>query len=121
MDGVICPPAHSVRSRKDDPMTLRQKVTAALNGMPGAGVLVDVYEGRNVAPLSDYYLRPIPEGWTAPPPALVNGLKLLPVFTNDDWFTIYCIEEETGRFFAIDPEAPWPPTEEFTSCREFLM
>lgn len=32
-----------------------------------------------------------------------------------------CIEVETGRFFALDPEAPWPPAQVFASCGEFLM
>ena len=102
-------------------MTLRQQVTEVLTGLPGSGVLVAIHEGRDVPPLTDYYLRPIPEGWTAPLPALVNGLTLLPVFTNDDLFTIYCIEEETGRFFAIDPESAWPPAQVFASCGDFLM
>ena len=102
-------------------MMLRQQVTEVLTGMPGSGVLVDIHEGRYVPPLTDSYLRPIPAGWAAPPPALVNGLTLLPAFTNDDCFTIFCIEEETGRFFAIDPEAPWPPAQVFASCGDFLL
>jgi hypothetical protein len=102
-------------------MSLRQQVTEVLTRMPGAALLLDIHEGRDVWPLTDYYLRPVPEGWTAPPPALVSGLTLLPAFTNDDWFTIYCIEAETGRFFALDPEAPWPPAQVFASCHAFLM
>lgn len=103
-------------------MTVRERVTQLLSRMPGSKILVDIYEGGEVPPLTtDYYLRSVPEEWDGPPPELVNGMKLLPVFTNNDWFTIYCIEEETGRFFAIDPEAPWPPTQEFDSCGDFLM
>ena len=103
-------------------MTHRERVTELLGRMPGSKILVDIHEGREVPPLTtDYYLRSVPDGWGGPSPDLVNGLKLLPVFTNNDWFTIYCIEEDTGRFFAINPEAPWPPTEEFASCGDFLM
>jgi hypothetical protein len=101
-------------------MTLRQQVTEELQRMPGGGVLVDINEGRAVPPLTDY-LRPVPEDWIAPLPSLVDGLTLLPAFTNDDWFAIYCIEPATGRFFAIDPEAPWPPARVFASCRDFLV
>jgi hypothetical protein len=104
------------------PMTLRQQVTELLKGIPEAGGLVEILGGRQMPPLTDYRLRPISEGWNAPPPPeLVDGMKLLPAFTTGDWFTVYCIEENTGRFFAIDPECPWPPSQVFASCGDFLM
>jgi hypothetical protein len=35
-------------------MMLRQQVTQLLRGYPGAGPLVDILEGRDVPPLTDY-------------------------------------------------------------------
>lgn len=103
-------------------MTTHDRVTALLGRMPDSKILLDIHEGREVPPLTtDFYLRPVPEDWTGPPPEVVNGMLLLPVFTNNDWFTIYCIEEETGRLFAIDPESPWPPSEEFATCGDLML
>jgi hypothetical protein len=103
-------------------VSIRERVRELLCSLPNSTILVDIFDGHEVPPLTtDYYLRPVPGEWVGPPPESVNGLKLLPVFTNNDCFTIYCIEDETGRLFAIDPEAPWPPVHEFGSCGDFLM
>ena len=101
-------------------MNLRQQVTEVLKAVPDAGGLVAILGGRCVPPLTDYFLRPIPEDWNAPPPPeSVGGMTLLPAFTTGDWAAVYCIDEATGGVFAIDPEAPWPPRQVFPSCREF--
>jgi hypothetical protein len=101
-------------------MTLRQQVMELLKGMPDAGGLVEILGGRQVPPLTDYLLRPIPDGWNAPPPPeLVDGMKLLPAFTTGDWHSVYCIDAVTGRVYNIDPETPWPPRQVFASCRDF--
>jgi hypothetical protein len=103
-------------------MTLRQKVTEVFKGIQDAGVLVEILEGREIPPLTDYLLQPIPETWNAPPPPeLVNGMTLLPAFTTGDWNAIYCIDEGSGQVFNINPETPWPPAQVFASCREFTM
>jgi hypothetical protein len=102
-------------------MTLRQRVTESFRRIPDAGGLVEIFDGRQAPPLTDYLLRPIPEDWNAPPPPeSVGGMMLLPAFTTGDWHSVYCIDEVTGRIFAIDPEAPWPPRQVFESCREFI-
>jgi hypothetical protein len=102
-------------------MTYRQRVSETLKGMPGAELLADVHEGRDVPPLSGYYLNPISDEWEAVPPEMVDGLTLLPVFATDDLVTIYCVEAATGRVFAIDPESPWPPRQIFASGRDLVL
>jgi len=100
-------------------MTLRQQITEALKRILDAGVLVEIHEGRAVPPLTDYFLQAIPADWNAPPPEYVDGRMLIPIFKNADCYTIYFIEPDSGRFLAIDPENPWPPTMVFESCRDF--
>lgn len=100
-------------------MSVLQQVTELLKGLPDAGGLLEILGGHQLPPLTDYF-RPIPDGWNSPPPpASVGGMTLLPIFTTDDWVSVYCIDGATGHVYAIDPEAPWPPRQVFASCGDF--
>ena len=101
-------------------MNIRQEASALLNRIPDVGVLLEIHEGHAFPPLTEYHLQPVPESWNAPPPPdMVGGRRLVPVFKDGDSYTVYCIDAATGQFIAIDVEEPWPPEKEFSSCAEF--
>ncbi|MCM8526332.1 MAG: hypothetical protein NE327_07440 [Lentisphaeraceae bacterium] len=79
---------------------------------------IEINNGKEIPLLTDYHLRKVPAEFTAPPEDYVGGKRLIPIFVNADFYSIYCFEKETNKIYEIDIEEPWPPTKEFGSFLE---
>lgn len=80
----------------------------------------DLFDGVAAPECIEYWFRPLPLDAHSPiPSSYVSGKRLHPLFYGCDYYSVYMIEEETGKFYEIDPEAPWPPTFEADTWDEF--
>ena len=81
-----------------------------------------IHKDEAVPLLTDYFVRRIPDEWNAPPPPeLVDGRQLVPLFVGCDSYAIYCVDDHTREIVEIDPEAPWPPTNLYPNWDSFLV
>lgn len=83
-------------------------------------IFFDVNAGKEILPITDYHLRGLEDGSDSPPPPeMVGGLNLELIFAGGDSYSFYCIDNETGIIYDIDPEVGWPPTKICNDWKEF--
>lgn len=103
-------------------MNLHDRVAEILRAIGAETVFYEIHNGKDIPLFTDYFIRRLPREWNSgPPPDLVGGKELTPLFTNADEYSIYCIDRSTGVIYNIDPEQPWPPQSEFETWRQFKL
>ena len=99
---------------------LTVEIEEALTLLQAERVFIEIHNGLSVPPLTDYYLQRIPPEWNSgPPPSIVGGNHLVPIFKDNDCYSIYCFKSSTNNIVQIDMEAPWPPSAQFQTWRQF--
>lgn len=98
---------------------MRQQIIDLLNQMKTPSVFMEIAAGALYPPVTDYYLKPMPvEGSFPLPLDLVDGHDIVPVLSDHDMYSIYCIDRDTLEIIVIDIEEPWPPINKYCSWRD---
>ncbi len=98
-----------------------ETISARLVELDVEPVFLAIHAGEMVPPLTDYFVRRIPDQWNSPVPAeLVDGRDLTPLFIGCDSYAIYCVDNSTHEIIEIDPEDPWPPSAVHPDWKSFV-
>ena len=77
--------------------SLHGRIDKILVDLHAEPIFRDIHNGCEIPLLTDYALRQLPAEFnSSPPPKLVDGKDLVPLFANADFYTVYCIDLESS-------------------------